>query len=132
MDANLINAAIEASLHVPFEWGKNDCCTFVCDGLAKATGSDPMASLRGAYCDEAGADVALSAAGGFVQTVIALAKESGFVSVTFPFNGADFGIVATQQGPAMAFFLDGQWIGRAQTGVVRFRPDRGLMAWKVN
>jgi hypothetical protein len=32
---------------VPFEWGRNDCCTFVADAIEAMTGRDVMESVRG-------------------------------------------------------------------------------------
>lgn len=131
MDHDVIDAAIAASLHADFSWGANNCFTFVFDPIAKATGRDPMASLRGRYHDEESAQIILDEAGGFVELVLALVKASGFKSVPFPFAGADFGIVTSRQGPALALFHNDRWVGRAKTGVVRVPLERGVMAWKV-
>lgn len=40
---------------IPFEWGKNDCCLFVGDWVALATGEDVAADFRGKYSNEKGA-----------------------------------------------------------------------------
>lgn len=52
-------AFIESKRHAAFAWGSNDCCTFISDAAMALTGSDPMARLRGAYSDEAGAEAIL-------------------------------------------------------------------------
>ena len=39
----------------PFEYGKWDCCLFVCDAIVEMTGVDLAASYRGRYSTRAGA-----------------------------------------------------------------------------
>ncbi|HET9087131.1 MAG TPA: hypothetical protein VFN53_06400 [Acidobacteriaceae bacterium] len=38
--------------HQPFAWGKNDCCSFVCDCVLGMTGTDIYADFRGKYNDQ--------------------------------------------------------------------------------
>ncbi|MDQ1079690.1 DUF6950 family protein [Pseudoroseomonas cervicalis] len=52
-------AFVEDRRAATFEWGRNDCCTFISDVALLLTGSDPMAQLRGSYADEAGAEAVL-------------------------------------------------------------------------
>ena len=33
--------------NTPFAWGTNDCCTLAADWVVEATGTDPMAGIRG-------------------------------------------------------------------------------------
>jgi hypothetical protein len=37
--------------NTPFEWGKQDCCLFVCDATLMMTGIDLAADFRGSYSD---------------------------------------------------------------------------------
>jgi hypothetical protein len=48
-------AEMEAAMHRPFEWGRQDCVLFVGDCIHAMTGKDPVADIRGRYADEAGA-----------------------------------------------------------------------------
>ena len=130
MDAHLINLACEKALAQSFIWGEHDCCTFVCDALLAATGSDPMAHLRGTYKNEIEAKSAL---GGlrFVGGVIDLAHRGGFLEVEFPYADADFGIVTTNRGPALALCFDGKFVARAETGIVQLPARCGAIAWSI-
>jgi hypothetical protein len=43
---------VESRRMAPFSWGSNDCVTFAADWIAEATGTDPIAALRGRWTDE--------------------------------------------------------------------------------
>lgn len=59
-----LNAFIEQRRTMPFAWGKNDCCLFVCDWISLLTGIDPAKNLRGKYSDALGAKRVLQRGGG--------------------------------------------------------------------
>jgi hypothetical protein len=50
-----LEALVMARLHVPFAWGRVDCCLFAADAVHALTGTDPAAPWRGTYSDERGA-----------------------------------------------------------------------------
>lgn len=131
MDAKLIEVACKRAV-LPsnaFTWGKDDCCTFVCDIALADKGMDLMASLRGSYHNREGARAAWGD-GGFVACVQGLAAQSGLIRVDFPFDGADLGLVTTPMGPVLAVFLDGSWFGRSESGFFRFPRGSGFLAWR--
>lgn len=70
--ASRLHAYLDEVQTLPFEWGKRDCCLFVCDGLRTITGLDPAAKMfRGKYRDATGAARLLKKHGG----VEAVAKK---------------------------------------------------------
>jgi len=133
MDAHLINTAIEAATKpgAKFTWGTDDCCTFVCDVVEKQTGLDLMASLRGRYTTPGEAEALWATDGGLVPLIQRLAAEHHLLSVAFPFTGADLGIVATPNGPALAVFLDNAFYGRTEDGAARLPARMGVLAWRL-
>lgn len=40
---------LRSKRHEPFEYGTNDCCTFISGAVEAMTGTDPMAEFRGEY-----------------------------------------------------------------------------------
>lgn len=42
-----LDALLRSRAARPFEWGRNDCCTFVADAIEAMTGRDVMESVRG-------------------------------------------------------------------------------------
>lgn len=45
----ILNEYIESKRDVPFEYGVNDCCTFMSGAVMAMTGYDPMEEFRGKY-----------------------------------------------------------------------------------
>lgn len=54
---------VAAMRHVPFEYGENDCCTFISGAVEAMTGVDPMAEFRGKYDSLKGSMKALKSIG---------------------------------------------------------------------
>ena len=46
---------LEQRKDMPFEWGKHDCCLFVCDWVERVIGIDIAVDFRGQYKTEKGA-----------------------------------------------------------------------------
>lgn len=42
-----LNAYLAKVQNLPFEWGQNDCATFVANAIKAMTGEDPMEGFRG-------------------------------------------------------------------------------------
>lgn len=40
---------LRSKRHEPFEYGTNDCCTFISGAVEAMTGTDPMVEFRGEY-----------------------------------------------------------------------------------
>ncbi len=67
---------------VPHEWGRQDCCLFVCDGILTTTGIDPAAKLfRGKYRDALGAARLLKKQGGVEAIAVKVCAAHGFAEV---------------------------------------------------
>lgn len=63
---------VRARKNAPYEWGANDCCSFVCDGILAMTGVDTYSDFRGRYTDEAGAEATLQAVVGSTDKLAAI------------------------------------------------------------
>jgi hypothetical protein len=50
----------------PWEWGRQDCCTFPADWVLAITGMDPLAEWRGRYSTESEAELLIAEAGGLI------------------------------------------------------------------
>lgn len=61
MNYQALNAYIEAARDRPFEWGKNDCCTFAFGAIEALTGENRMAEFQ--YHDKESANRALRETG---------------------------------------------------------------------
>ena len=132
MDENLINQALSKALITPFEWGKNDCCTFVCDLVLEHTFQDFMARLRGLYDSEETALAVMKAYGeGLVETAISLAKLAKLQPASWPWGGDLIGVVAASNGPMLALFFEGAWLVRTQSGTARLAAKQGVIAWRI-
>ncbi|SFD55400.1 DUF6950 family protein [Pseudoalteromonas denitrificans] len=50
-----LNTFLAERENMPFEWGKHDCCLFVCDWILCACGKDLGLNFRGKYLTKKGA-----------------------------------------------------------------------------
>ena len=133
MDPNvIINAAIERAAQSDFEYGVDDCCLWVCDLVAELTGVDLADPLRG-YRSQFGAARKLKsyAGGGLCEAAIKLANAAGLRPAGRPYQGVLVGVVADVNGPALALFYRGRWIGRTIRGVSVLPPHSATVAWKL-
>lgn len=82
-------AFVEQRAKEPFEWGKNDCCLFVCDAILAMTGEDIAPRVfRGGYNDALGGYRLIkqyTRGGGVEQIAEQLAAENGLVEIAPPF-----------------------------------------------
>lgn len=113
----------------PFDWGVSDCCTRACDVLRELQGVDPMAPLRGAYQDLAGALALIRAWGGWRRMCAALAAQAGLVAgIARP--GAAVGLVkGAVVGFALAVCVPRGWAASIDCGVVIL--PTALESWGV-
>lgn len=133
MDRHLIDAAVERAMGSNFAWGRDDCCHWPCDIIRAACGIDLMKPLRGKYRSAIGAGRAMKkfAGGGLVETAIKLAMINALKRVEFPFSGDLVGVVSDANGPALALFHNGAWLGRTQRGVTMLPPHAAVIAWEL-
>lgn len=133
MDADLVNRALHRAIAEQFEWGVDDCCTFVCDIVHEITARDFMEPLRGRYDSEASAAHAMESfsGGGLVRTAIALAKLANLQEKRFPWAGDLIGVVAGNNGPMLGLFFQGAWLVRTLGGTGRLPARQGVIAWRL-
>jgi hypothetical protein len=119
---------------LPFEWGKNDCCLFACDGILTTTGLDPAAKIyRGKYHDKLGAARLLRKQGGverlaarvckahgFKGCPVAMARRADIVLFNMPGVGLTLGIC---DGARSAFVAEG--------GLVWYPTLQCRRAWRI-
>lgn len=104
----------------PFSWGGvagADCCTAACDAFAALFGIDPMASVRGRYCDLRSAVQLIRTYGTFVDMVDTLCTEAGLI------EGLDdpgaIGVVTGDldgHGGLVICSEPGRWVGKTKSG----------------
>ena len=114
-------------------YGDDDCSLWPCDIILADCNIDLAKPLRGKYKTKLGAYRALKkfAGGGLVEAAIKLAMINALKRVEFPWTGDLVGIVAGDQGPTLALFWQGKWLGRTQQGYRVMPANFGVMAWEV-
>lgn len=132
MDERLIEAAVKRAMRSEFEWGRDDCCLWVCDLIREATGQDLAAPLRG-YHSAAGAARKLKAyaGGGLCEAAVRLASEARLKPARLPYRGVLVGVVADLAGPALALFWKDRWIGRTIRGATVLPAHAATVAWRI-
>lgn len=114
------------------EWGRDDCSLWVCDMVAEATGTDLAMPLRG-YRSKLGAYRRLKAfaGAGLCEAAIKLAATARLKPAKWPWTGTLIGVVSGEQGPTLALFWQGKWLGRTETGYRALPASYGVMAWEL-
>jgi hypothetical protein len=77
--AALLAAFLRAELVRDFVWGRSDCMLFCADWIARVTGADPAADLRGTYATRAGAAHVIAAHGGLAALMRARLARLGAI-----------------------------------------------------
>ncbi len=114
----------------PFAWDACDCCSWACGWVALQRGVDPSARWRGRYRSVRGAMLQIRRAGGDLLAVTREAMAaSGLAATTAPGPG-DVGVVATDQGQALAIRSAAGWAVKSERGIV-VAPFACLQAWSV-
>jgi hypothetical protein len=120
------------ALQKPFQWGVNDCATLACDGALAVAGVDPMASLRGTYATEQGADAIISAAGGFAALAQQLADQAGLPASPVPFAQRGDLVLIERGNMLMLGLVTDSGVAVAGEDGLAFLPLRkAVMAWSV-
>lgn len=125
---------IDSAREVPFQWGMFDCALHVSNCIRAMTGcSDPAATFRGKYSDEAGAAAIYGPS--LQQFIASQAQSLGFpeIPVTLARRGdVVFVDNATPQGCVGVVSLDGRYVSCAgEKGIVMVTIDRWRRAWRV-
>lgn len=78
----LLAEFIESRRNLPFEWGRQDCCLFACDGILSQSGLDPAAKMfRGKYRDALGAARLVRKHGGVEAIAAKVCAEHGWPEI---------------------------------------------------
>ncbi len=109
-----------------FEWGKQDCCLFVCDCVLAMTGRDPAADLRG-YVDELGAARIVKKNGGI--RAIATARLGAEIAPLLASVG-DVGLVETAGRESLALCAGGHWLAPGPYDVECLPLEAAITAWR--
>lgn len=107
---------LAAGAQTPFEWGKEDCCLFACDWVLSQRGVDPARRFRGRYATEKQARRIIRREGGLLAVVSAEMTAAGLTETIDPLPG-DVGVVATDQGEALAIRSRVGWVAKAPFGI---------------
>jgi hypothetical protein len=134
---NVLDEFLHAHRDQPFEYGKWDCCLFVCDAIIEMTGVDLAASYRGKYSTRTGALHAIGEQIGTasIQAVAANAAATHHmaeVSVLHAHRG-DMVLVARGRDYSLGLVaLNGrEAIVTSKRGLWRLPLSRALRAWQV-
>ena len=132
MDEHLIKAAMERAMQKDMEWGVDDCCLWVCNVIMEYSGRDLAMPLRG-YHSRIGAYRTLKkfAGGGLCEAAVKLAVMAALKSAKWPWKGTLVGVVADKNGPALALFWRGMWVGRTERGITGLPASAGVVAWEI-
>lgn len=118
---------IDAARDTPFEWGRNDCATWVADWRALITGQDAASAWRGKYKTERGALRQIKRAGfktmpDWVDSILGARLKTPLL--------ARRGDIALVQD-ALGIVTGAQVAALSPEGVVFFRLDEAQAAWRV-
>lgn len=118
-----------------FEWGRWDCCLFVCDAVQVVTGTDPAAAFRGEYQSCLGALRAIHYVGdactleGVVRRVTA-ALGMAEVRPSFAQRG-DVVLVGPPHDCLALVGLRGEILAATEQGLAEVPAQFALRAWRV-
>lgn len=110
-------AVAEPILQRPFEWGRCDCTSAVCDIFAALHGVDPLAPWRGSYDSRFGAWRVISRIGlGRPSDALSeMARRAGLVP------GEAIGGLGLQSQSLAICVQPGLWVGKSQSGMAVIR-----------
>lgn len=122
-----LQALVQSRLAAPFEWGKHDCCLFVCDAIEAITGHDPAADLRG-YSTEREAARILREHGGVLG--LAEARAGAAVPVLAAQVG-DVGLLPLGGRDTLALCGGAHWLAPGPHGLITLPLDAASDAWRA-
>ena len=128
----LLDAFLAEHQFDSFQYGRWDCCLFVCDAVFVMTGVDPAAAYRGTYASRAEARKA--ACGSVQATVEAVCAEHGMDETAVPFaRRGDVALVGRRRDCSLGIVaLNGREIVlTSSAGLWRVPLGTAVRAWHV-
>ena len=122
-----LDALLRSRAAVPFEWGRNDCCTFVADAIEAMTGRDVMESVRG-YSTALQAQRLAHERGGLQAAVCGLLGDP--VSPALVTVG-DVLLLRHEDMELLALCNGACAIGPGPSGLVTLAAPEVVAAWRV-
>jgi hypothetical protein len=118
---------------LPFVWGQNDCCLFAANWVAKLTGVDPAASLRGKYTTAAGAARIIKRRGGMQAMVGKICAGHGWPMVNPKLaRRGDVVLIEQATGPALAVCMGEHAAAAGPNGVSMVPTLSALAGWRID
>jgi hypothetical protein len=122
---------------MPFEWGSQDCCLFVCDAVLAMTGTDLAADFRGTYTDALCAARAIKAYAGAGVEALAekMAGANGIQEIPpeFAQRGDVVLFDTTEYGETLGIvgMMGYEIVSTGELGA-RYTPTaEGIRAWRI-
>lgn len=132
----LLAEILQDRLHVPFQWGKHDCCLFAADCVEAMTGWDPARWFRSRYDSKVSAYAALKefAGGSVAEVAEKICQQSGFALLDVPFGQrGDVALVEGNGSDALGVIdLTGMNILVAgMNGLEMVSINKGKKIWRI-
>lgn len=124
---------IDGQRHIPFEWGKHDCCLFVADYLLaiESPFGDIASDYRGTYQSQLGAFKALNKHG-FNSLEMVFKHKLGEPCAVLSLCRGDVVLLETPHGDVMGLFGGSQCFALAELGVTAYPKQAIKMGWHIN
>lgn len=120
-------AFVQARAHMPFAWGRNDCCLFTVDAVQAMTGIDHASRFRG-YSTALGAARVVERQGGIRQ----LAIDAWGEPVPALRAGVGDVVLVVNEGRELLAVCNGTTaIGPGPDGIAVMGVDAAVAAWKI-
>lgn len=112
-------------------WGTDDCALAVANIDRAAAGIDTAEPWRGRYRTQIGARRALGKAG-LAGALASAARRHGWKRIAMrAARTGDRALVPTPEGPALAIFWRGWWIGRRDFGFAALPRSAALRCYSI-
>lgn len=121
-----LQAAIAARQHRPFEWGRHDCCLFVCDCIEAMTGRDPAADVRGYSTDREAARLVRELGG---MRSIGGQRFGAEIAPGLAQVG-DVGLVEYDGRESLALCGGSHWVAAGAVGLAVLPMSAAIAAWR--
>lgn len=131
----LLDAFIESRRHVPFEWGRNDCCSFACDAVHVLTGITIGRRFRSQYDDAKSAVRLLKESGGVLGIATDEFALYGFrplLTVLLAQRGDVVVLDTPEHGPALGVCLGQKAVFPGPSGLTFDSIANCYRGWRID